>query len=88
MIGFKTLSVSRHELCLGRMSLSELGELLQRYVPLKSLMSVKTRKRSGPLLVTTCAFLRQVLNPAQPCREAVRASTDCATLFTPPAGLR
>ena len=74
MIGFKTSSVSRHELCLGRMSLSELGELLQRYVPLKSLMPVKTRKRSWPLLVTACAFLRQVLNPGQPCREAVRAS--------------
>jgi hypothetical protein len=56
------------------MALSELGELLQRYVPLQSLRGAETRKRSWPPLVTACAFLRQVLNPGQPCRETVRAS--------------
>jgi hypothetical protein len=56
------------------MSLSELGALLQRYVPLKSLEKVETRKRSWPSIATACAFLQQVLNPGQPCRETVRAS--------------
>jgi hypothetical protein len=59
---------------LGRLSLSDVGDLLQRYVPLRVWQSLPGRKRSWPPLVTLCAFLQQVLNPEQPCREVVRAS--------------
>jgi hypothetical protein len=56
------------------MSTSELLAIVQKYLPLNLLLREDKRKRSWPSVETACTFLRQVLNPGQPCREAVRAS--------------
>lgn len=60
----------------GRLSgllLSDPGQLFRTHLPLELLEGVDARRRAWPALRTATAFLRQVLSPGQPCREAVRA---------------
>jgi len=59
---------------LSQLSASDLLSLALQYLPMEMLENADERERAWPAIEAACTFLRQVLNPGQPCREAVRAS--------------
>lgn len=62
---------------LSQLSVSDLLSLTRQHFPLKTLENINKRNRSWPAIESICTFLKQVLNPGQACREAVRASNIC-----------
>lgn len=74
MNGRSIRSLRNHYHRLSQKPASDLNELLQQYLSLEALEEATERNRAWPSPETACTFLRQVLNPRQPCREAVRAS--------------
>lgn len=59
---------------LSQLSASDLMSLALQYLPMEMLKNTDGRERAWPAIEATCTFLKQILNPGQPCREAVRTS--------------